>query len=375
LAGIYIHIPFCKQACHYCDFHFSTNVSQVDRLVSCLNKEIEIQKDYLTESVETIYFGGGTPSLLNKDHIMSIMAKINAVYDVRPDAEITLEANPDDLSEVKLLELKAAGINRLSIGVQSFDDEVLKFLNRAHDHNQAYESIELTRKVGFDNVTVDLIYGIPDRSHDLWENDLKKLISLNPDHISAYCLTIEPKTAFGNWLKKGKLKAVEDDYSAQQFDIMVEMLENAGYEQYEVSNFCKPTYHSKHNTAYWQQKSYLGIGPSAHSYNLVSRQYNVSNNQKYINALEEGKVPNDTEVLTKEDNINDYLLTTLRTKWGTNLNELKLMGYSIDKRYIDKLILGENAKISDNHLILTRKGRLLADQISADLFIINKNGN
>jgi oxygen-independent coproporphyrinogen III oxidase len=375
LAGIYIHIPFCKQACHYCDFHFSTNVSQVDRLVSCLNKEIEIQKDYLAENVETIYFGGGTPSLLSKDHIMSIMAKINAVYEVSPDAEITLEANPDDLSEVKLLELKAAGINRLSIGVQSFDDEVLKFLNRAHDHNQANESIELTRKVGFDNVTVDLIYGIPDRSHDLWEKDLKKLISLNPEHISAYCLTIEPKTAFGNWLKKGKLKAVEDDYSAQQFDIMVEMLENAGYEQYEVSNFCKPTYHSKHNTAYWQQKSYLGIGPSAHSYNLVSRQYNVSNNQKYINALEEGKVPNDKEILTKEDNINDYLLTTLRTKWGTNLNELKLMGYSIDQRYIDKLILGENAKISDHHLILTRKGRLLADQISADLFIINKNGN
>ncbi len=343
----------------------------MDQMVECLIKEIDIQKNYLSEPVETIYFGGGTPSLLSSFQISNLLDKVKKEFNVILDAEITLEANPDDISEEKLLEFKEAGINRLSIGVQSFDSDVLQFLNRAHNDKQATNSIELSQRAGFDNISIDLIYGIPNRSHIQWKEDLKKLISFDPAHISAYCLTIEPKTAFGNWLKKGKLKPVEDDYSAEQFEIMLDLLEKAGYEQYEVSNFSRPSYYSKHNTAYWQQKSYLGIGPSAHSYNLQSRQYNVLNNQKYMVAIGNSEIPSSLEKLTPEDQINDYLLTTLRTKWGSDIAVLQKMGYLIDQQYIQELIHAGNAVVSDNHLILTKKGRLLADQISSDLFKVD----
>jgi oxygen-independent coproporphyrinogen-3 oxidase len=370
LAGIYIHIPFCKQACYYCDFHFSTKVSDAQILIDCIKSEITMQKNYLNEKIETLYFGGGTPSILSLSQIDDLILQINNTFEVSPNAEITLEANPDDLSEEKLLSLKKAGINRLSIGVQSFDKNVLKFLNRAHDDQEATNSIKLARQFGFENISVDLIYGIPDRSHEQWVDDLKKLIDLNPEHISSYCLTIEPQTVFGNWSKKGKLVSVEDDYSAAQFDIMVELLAKSGYEQYEVSNFCKADYYSKHNTAYWQQKHYLGLGPSAHSYNLETRQYNVSNNQKYIKAIQNGEIPYELEPLNRKDKINDYILTTLRTKWGTDIDYLKTMNYCINTEYLEMLINKNIATFNNNILILTSSGRLLADKIASDLFII-----
>lgn len=343
----------------------------MDQMVECLMKEIDIRKNYLSEPVETIYFGGGTPSLLTSVQLSHLIKKVREEFDVISNSEITLEANPDDLSKGKLLEFKNAGINRLSIGVQSFDSTVLQFLNRAHNDKQASNCIELSKQEGFDNISVDLIYGIPNRSHVQWKEDLKKLIAFDPAHISAYCLTIEPKTAFGHWLKKGKLKPVEDDYSAEQFEIMLDLLEKAGYEQYEISNFSKPTYYSKHNTAYWQQKPYLGIGPSAHSYNLTSRQYNISNNQKYMVAIGNGESPSSLEKLTWEDQINDYLLTTLRTKWGSDLTVLQKMGYLLDPQYVQELIHAGHAALTNNHLVLTKRGRLLADQISADLFIVD----
>lgn len=340
-------------------------------MIEGIKKELTLQKNYLKEPIETIYFGGGTPSILEAPELSNILNTVYENFDMAPHLEVTLEANPDDLSKKQLEELIAIDINRLSIGIQSFDDEVLKFLNRAHNKGQALDCIETARKVGFNNISIDLIYGIPDRDHVKWKQDLNQVISMNPEHISAYCLTIEPQTAFGKWAEKGKLKPVEDDYSAIQFETMVDTLSQHGFEQYEVSNFCRDEHYSKHNTSYWQQKPYLGIGPGAHSYNLVSRQYNIRNNQKYINSLLEGSIPFDLEHLSKNDIINDYILTGIRTKWGINLKKLDDLGYSKDQGYIDSLINNGLASIENENLILTSSGKLLADKISSDMFLID----
>ena len=373
MAGLYLHIPFCKQACYYCDFHFSTQKDTKEKMVEALCAELVIQKKYLGEEpVETIYFGGGTPSLLSSKQLENLFQTIRTNYYTVP-GEITLEANPDDLSEEHLRVLKDLGINRLSIGIQSFDDSILQFLNRAHTAQDAVGCVTRSRTVGFDNLSLDLIYAIPGQDHRQWKKNIEQAIALAPEHISAYALTIEEKTVFGNWRKKGKLIPQQDDAVATQMEILIAMLENAGYEQYEISNFCKPGYFARHNSSYWQQKKYLGIGPSAHSYNGQTRQVNLANNPLYIQSVLKGEVPFQVEVLSRANKINEYLLTTLRTTWGCDLRFLNQeFGYNLLIAQGDKVqcfLAHELIEIHNDILFLTRKGKMLADKISSDLFV------
>jgi oxygen-independent coproporphyrinogen III oxidase len=373
MAGIYIHIPFCKQACHYCDFHFSTNVSGRSSMVEVIVRELQMQKAYLDVPVQTVYFGGGTPSIIPAEELEKILEAVSAHYQLTSEPEITLEANPDDLSREKLKALKQIGINRLSIGIQSFSDKILKYFNRPHSSAEGRESMRFAREAGFTNISIDLIYAVPDQAKEDWLQSIRQAIDLQPEHISAYGLTIEPATPFGIWHKRGKLKPVEDDTAAEQFEVLVDELSVAGYDQYEVSNFSRAGFHSRHNSSYWKQEHYLGVGPSAHSYNGVSRQFNVRNNALYIKGIEEGRVPFEFDALTVEDHVNEYLLTTLRTTWGCDLTFLK-EAYQYDlaniqKEYLDLLILRGHAVMDGHFLKLTKSGRLLADQISSDLFI------
>jgi oxygen-independent coproporphyrinogen-3 oxidase len=374
MAGIYIHIPYCKQACHYCDFHFSTQVSSMQAMTQALVDELHLRKTYLNEPVQTIYFGGGTPSMLSDEALSTLLNTIGNLFQVEPNAEITLEANPDDLSKDRLRAFRNLGINRLSIGIQSFDDKILTVLNRAHSSLSAVKSFELARQEGFNNISIDLIYAIPHQGIDLWKQNILKACALGADHISSYSLTIEEKTVFGRWFEKGKLEVVSDDAAAEQLEFLIDELSRHGYEQYEVSNFSKPGFISQHNSSYWKRKHYLGIGPSAHSYNGVSRQYNINNNALYINGIKEGKLNHTYELLTREDQINDYILTSLRTSWGIDLKFLlDTFQYDIEKQYdsyLHQLFNQQLAIFKEDHLVLTTKGRLLADKISTDLFLI-----
>jgi len=375
MAGIYIHIPFCKQACHYCDFHFSTNTSRQAQLLQAIGKELLIQKNYLgDEKINTLYFGGGTPSILSTDEVNNIFDIIFGNFDVAPSAEITLEANPDDLVSEKLVAFKKIGINRLSIGIQSFDDDVLRFLNRAHNSRLAVSSFHEAREVGFENISIDLMYALPGQDLTDWKKNIDRALSLGPNHISAYSLTIEEKTVFGKWAANKKIKVRSDDASAQELLLLIQELEREGFEHYEVSNFSKPGYISKHNSSYWKGEKYLGVGPSAHSYNGTSRQFNISNNPLYINTLESGQIPATIEILSLEDKANEYLLTTLRTSWGTDLkklsNELQYDLLTIHGNYVQKLVENGHALLSNETLILTKSGRLLADKIASDLFLM-----
>jgi oxygen-independent coproporphyrinogen-3 oxidase len=373
VAGIYIHIPFCKQACHYCDFHFSTNIAVQRQLVDALARELAMQKDYLgAEKISTIYFGGGTPSLLSASEIDQLLTVVKSEFSVDASAEITVEANPDDLIRTKLIGLKKIGVNRLSIGIQSFENTVLQFLNRAHDATSAIQSFRMAREVGFTNISVDLMYAIPGQTLESWKKNVDKAIELNPEHISSYALTIEEKTVFGKWAARKKINAFDNDEAAGQMILLSDMLERFGYEHYEVSNFSKPGFISRHNSSYWTEEKYLGIGPSAHSYNGETRQFNISNNHIYLQTIEARKIPATIEPLTREDKINDYLLTTLRTSWGVNLTRLQnkyqcdLMKLHGD--YLQRLIAENHAVLSNEVLILTKSGRLLADRIASDLF-------
>lgn len=375
MAGIYLHIPFCRQACYYCDFHFSVDQEKKQQIVEAIARELGMQQEYLgREEISTIYFGGGTPSLLSEQEFDTIFQAIHKNFSLAAHPEITVEANPDDLTPQKIGALKNAGVNRLSIGIQSFDNAVLRFLNRAHDAHAATHAVEEAQKAGFNNISIDLIYAIPGQDHAAWLKNIEHAVKLNPGHISSYSLTIEQKTVFGNWAAKGKLTPVEDELAATQLEMLVNTLEKYGYEQYEVSNFARQGYQSRHNSSYWKQQKYLGVGPSAHSYDGVSRQYNISNNHLYLNALNEGKIPCTRETLSTEDKINDYLLTTLRTAWGADLAKLKA-SWSYDilathRAYIHNLLENKLAIIQNDHLVLTKPGKLLADKISSDLFIL-----
>lgn len=375
MAGIYLHIPFCRQACYYCDFHFSTNTQIKKDLIRAMVEEILLQQNYLKgEPVETIYFGGGTPSLMSAADLEHLLQAILQAHAVEKNAEITLEANPDDLSIEKLTDLKGLGINRLSIGIQSFDDNILRYLHRVHEAETAVRSVELARKAGFDNVSIDLIYAIPGLSTDDWKKSISRATDLQPQHLSAYTLTIEEKTTFGNWLAKGKLKPVDEALAATQQEVLMEMLGRSGYRQYEISNFALPGYESRHNSNYWKGKKYLGIGPSAHSYNQISRQHNAANNHLYVRSLSEGTIPAVQETLKRSDQINEYILTSLRTDNGCNLDLLKR-----DFHYDLSTLHGGYIQLLQDHnlvyfqppcLRLTEAGRLLADKISSDLFLI-----
>jgi len=376
MGGIYIHVPFCKLACHYCDFHFSTNTALKADMVSAIVSELSLQHAYLgNEDIDTIYFGGGTPSLLEASDLGAIFGAIDKNFTISADPEITLEANPDDLGIIKLNELKSAGINRLSIGIQSFDDEVLKFLNRSHNAAAASKCFEDARSAGFRNLSIDLIYSIPGQTMETWQRNIRHALRLNPEHISTYSLTIESKTVFGNWFKRGKLTPITDEDSAEQMELLTDLLTGAGYVQYEISNFGKPGFFSRHNSSYWQGAKYLGVGPSAHSYNGACRQFNIRNNPLYVNAIRQDKIPFEVEKLSREDRINDYLMTTLRTMWGCNLDVLKKQfNYDLvadNGEYLSRLVDNKFADLEDNCLKLTRKGKLVADRISADLFLTN----
>ena len=343
-------------------------------MVNAMVTELQIQKNYLNnECIETLYFGGGTPSLLTLGELDLIMQAIYKIYSLSSVPEITLEANPDDLTSNKLKGYKQLGVNRLSLGIQSFQDDILTFINRIHNANTAQSSYYDAREAGIENISIDLIYAIPGLDSNRWINDIERTIKLNPEHISCYSLTIEEKTVFGNWSASGKIKLVEDEVSAQQFELLSSHLQENEYQHYEISNFAKAGYHSRHNTSYWQQEKYLGIGPSAHSYNLSTRQFNVRNNHLYLKSIQQGIIPAEIEVLTRENKINEIILTTLRTMWGIDLIKLKkIHRFDLLKNRMEYLNYLQNkglATITNNFLVLTQKGKLLADKIASDLFV------
>ncbi|ADF54599.1 radical SAM family heme chaperone HemW [Zunongwangia profunda] len=375
MSGIYIHIPFCKQACHYCDFHFSTSLKKKSELVSALQNELVLRKNELpNEPIKTIYFGGGTPSLLNLEELTAIFKTIYTEFTIAENPEITLEANPDDLSEEKINELANSKINRLSIGVQSFFEEDLKLMNRAHNAEEALNSIKLARSK-FDNISVDLIYGIPGMSNERWQKNIQILLDLDIPHISSYSLTVEPNTALQKFIEKGKIKPVDDAAAAQHFETLRTVLKNAGFEHYEFSNYGKPGYFSQNNTAYWLGKPYLGIGPSAHSYDGNSRKWNIANNTLYIKAIERSELPLEVEELSITDRYNEYIMTRLRTYFGVDLVEVES---KFGKEYLEYLkeqsvVLFEKEflRIENNVMHITEKGTFLSDGIAADLFYID----
>jgi oxygen-independent coproporphyrinogen-3 oxidase len=374
LAGIYIHIPFCKQACNYCDFHFSTNLNPRVEMIESIVLELKQRKNYLAnESIDSIYLGGGTPSLLNEYEIQSIINTIHKEFQVNTSIEVTLEANPDDITVDKIREFKNNGINRLSIGIQSFDNANLKFMNRAHNAEEAEQCVKLAQDGGITNLTIDLIYGIPSADHNNLQNDLKKAFQLNTNHISAYSLTIEDKTTFGVNVKKGKMKPIDEEFAAQQYEIMSNAMELNGFEQYEISNFAKNRSYAVHNSNYWKQKPYLGVGPGAHSYNTLSRSYNISNNNKYIQSFVNGSKRSTEEFLSINDKTNEYILTTLRTKWGCDLkfiDELNPNFIKLHKGTIEKLISLNLITVQNQILYLSKEGRIIADKITEEFFII-----
>lgn len=371
---LYLHVPFCRKACHYCDFHFSTTLRDKEALVGAMVQELKLQEGFLpSKELHTLYFGGGTPSLLTKKELELLLSTIRSQYHLKPDAEITLEANPDDLSTEVLRDLAELGINRLSIGIQSFHDPHLQFMNRAHTAQEAETSVKKAQDAGITNITIDLIYAIPSPDDSIWHTDINKALSLGVEHISAYCLTIEPQTAFGSWVKNKKMAPIEEEYSARQFEILINTLQNEGFEQYEISNFAKNQQYSLHNSAYWQRRPYLGIGPSAHSYNGSSRQFNVSNNAAYTKKILKGELPATQEILSTADQVNEYLLTGLRTKWGCRIELLQELS---GNEFL--LSMGEEIfrlsdigwlKSYDGLLLLTEKGKLFADRVASDLFM------
>lgn len=387
MAGIYIHIPFCKQACYYCNFHFSTSLALKDEMVRLLIKEIEIRSSFFKEDpeneaaiisaeneiIETIYFGGGTPSLLSRNEIHSIISTIKQNYKVTPDAEITLEANPDDITIEKLYEWKNAGINRLSIGIQSFIERDLKWMNRAHSAAQSLDCIKLAREAGFNNFSIDLIFGVPGLSNSEWEKNIQTVIDLQVPHISSYALTVEPKTALQKMITLKKKEDVNTDTQADQYYILMRKMKEAGYEHYEISNFAKPGFRSRHNSSYWQGEKYIGIGPSAHSYNGKERMWNKANNSLYIQSLQQNIIPFEKEILSESQKLNEYVMTSLRTMEGMDLLFIE-NNFSINERerienLLNQRIKKENYLFKNNKIILTDEGKLFADAIAVELFL------
>ena len=374
MAGIYIHIPFCKQACHYCDFHFSTSVKNKTQLLEALVQEIQLRHtDWQDEPIETIYFGGGTPSVLTVEELHHLLDAVYANFQVIAAPEITLEANPDDLSPEYLLALSQTRINRLSIGIQSFFDADLQLMNRAHNAEQAKQSLALATQY-FDNITLDLIYGMPNMTNDQWLQNIETALSYGIPHISCYALTVEPKTALHSYIQKGQMPPLDEALAAEHFKLLVKLLEANGFVHYEFSNFGKPNYFSQNNSSYWLGKKYLGIGPSAHSFDGQSRSWNVSNNAKYIKAIQSQALYSETEILSLTDRYNEYIMTGLRTIWGVSLDKVE-KEYGVNYiNYLNKQIQShvQNGllKIEDGILTTTAQGKFLGDGIVADLFVV-----
>lgn len=374
MAGIYIHIPFCKQSCSYCDFHFSTSLKYKSELIQALLKEIEERSSFLTEKINTVYFGGGTPTLLSNDDLLLIIDALYKNYNISETIEFTMECNPDDLSSEKLKLLKNAGVNRLSIGIQSFNNEELKFFNRAHNSSEAESSIKRSQDVGFENITIDLIYGSPILTNEIWEGNLQKVSDFDVPHLSAYGLTVEPKTALAHLIEKGGVPKLDDKRMVQQFKTLIQKTAALGLTQYEVSNFGKEGFYSQHNSNYWKGEKYLGFGPSAHSYIDNKRFWNVSNNIKYIEALTHGKMYFEEETIDEKTAFNEYILTRLRTIWGieldyisANFNEKINTHFKQElKQYLNSSYLQQ----INNKVVLTDEGILITDKITSDLFYV-----
>ena len=375
MSGIYIHIPFCKQACHYCDFHFSTSMKKKDEMVLALAKEIQMRKsEFDNDIIETIYFGGGTPSVLQIEDIRFLIDEVYKNYKVVENPEITLEANPDDLTKARIIELSNSQINRLSIGIQSFFEDDLQMMNRAHNSEEAKECLKIAIQY-FDNISVDLIYGIPGLSNERWKQNIATALSFGIPHISSYALTVEPKTALNKLIQTGKIAKPNDEAAQEHFQILVEMLEANNFIHYELSNFGKENYFSKNNSAYWLGKKYIGIGPSAHSYNGISRSWNVSNNSLYLKAIQDNQLPSETENLSISDCYNEYVMTGLRTIWGVSLTRIE---NEFGTQYLEYLknqsekFLKENLLFIENDVLKpTLKGKFLTDGIASDLFMLN----
>ncbi|NQW37213.1 MAG: radical SAM family heme chaperone HemW [Flavobacteriales bacterium] len=389
---MYLHIPFCKQACCYCNFHFSTSLKRKEEMLNAMVKELILRKNEISEPVETIYFGGGTPSLLTIDELQLLIDTVYQNYPIIDNPEITLEANPDDLSQLSFRTsqtegltqvrnlydaYRQLGINRLSIGIQSFFEEDLQFMNRAHTAHEALNCLKEATQY-FDNITVDLIYGIPNLSTEKWRENLQMVFDLGINHLSSYALTVEPKTALANFINSGKYPPIDEALALEHFNILVEESKKQGFIQYEISNFGKENYFSKHNTAYWQGKPYLGIGPSAHSFNGKTRSWNVSNNALYLKSIAQNELPSESETLSKEELFNETIMTGLRTIWGVDLNKIESDFGIIYKTQLLKqaekhirqgtleIILDKKTSI----LKITQKGLFLSDGIAADLFVL-----
>ncbi len=373
MAGIYVHIPFCRKRCTYCDFHFSTTFSSYrDELISAIIHELDLRKKEIVEPVDTIYFGGGTPSLLTEFELSSIMDRIHQSFRISQSTEITLEVNPEDVTFENVSVWKNCGINRISMGLQSFKESDLKWMNRAHDCSQGFGAVELLKNKAFDNISVDLIYGLPELTLSEWEQHLQHVIALDVQHLSAYCLTVEKGTTLNHFVKIGKLKTQNEDTQSEQFNLMLRILNKNNYFQYEISNFSKPGFESKHNTSYWRNKPYLGVGPSAHSFAAKTRRWNVSNNTSYYKNVGKNDSWFETEFLSKNDLWNELFLTGLRTIWGVSKSELDNLGTltNSEKKNIDSLKESEDLFETQTAYILTEKGRLKADGIAASFFRI-----
>ncbi len=376
MAGIYLHIPFCKQACYYCDFHFSTSLKHKESIIMAIKQELVLRKDELREPVKTIYFGGGTPSLLEANEIRDILSVIDNNFTTEKEVEITLEANPDDLTKEKLIHLSHTQINRLSIGVQSFFDDDLKLMNRAHSAKESLQSLKWAKSY-YNNISIDLIYGLPEMSDKKWLENLNQFLALEIPHLSSYALTVENNTALANFINKGKLKPLDEAMAAKHFELLNEVMINHGLLPYETSNFAKEGYLSQHNTSYWQGKAYLGVGPSAHSFDgQLCRRWNVSNNIKYLKGINTQTKYFEKEYLTKADKFNELILTRLRTIWGVSLTQVEkefgLKFLNFLEKEIQHHLQQNHLKINDNHLIITQKGKFFADGIASDLFMLEE---
>jgi putative oxygen-independent coproporphyrinogen III oxidase len=375
MSGIYLHIPFCKKRCNYCDFYSTTQLKLKEPLVKALAQELIFRKDYLAgQKVETIYFGGGTPSLLSAEEFASLIQIIRDNYNLEPQAEITIEANPDDLNLKYIESLSKTPVNRISIGIQSFNDDFLKTMNRRHTAKQAIEAIENCRMVGFNNLSADLIYGLPGLSNREWQQELDAISGLNIQHLSAYHLTYEKGTIYEVWLRNHKIEEISEEDSLDQFKLLISWAKTNGFEHYEISNFAKEGFYSKHNTSYWNQKPYLGVGPAAHSYNLETRSWNVSNLSSYLEGIENNEPKTEIEILTETDKFNDYIITSLRTCWGIDLNYLDKnfspkMVQALHK-IVEKQLNSNKLNMKENHLKLTETGIFISDQIISELMFI-----
>lgn len=372
MAGIYVHIPFCRRACHYCDFHFTTNLNNSTQLVDAILEEIELRKDYFRgEQVKTIYFGGGTPSLLPTTDIERILNTILETQSVENEIELTLEANPEDLSNSKLRELRSIGVNRLSLGTQSFIDSELKWMNRMHSAQQAISSIKVAQDIGFENISIDLIFGLPDQSETDWETNLNQAMDLDIQHISSYSLTIEPKTVLNNRIRKGEQQPPNENMAARFFEMNMDFLPSQGFEHYEISNFAKTEFISKHNSSYWLGEKYLGIGPSAHSFNGSERQWNIRSNGAYIQKIGSGEPFCESEKLSTKDRINEHIMIGLRTKWGIQkaiLDQIEPTSWHQILKDVS-MIDERDISVCQDRILLTNSGKLRSDHITAGLFI------